>query len=174
MVKKTIAIQETNVEIQNKQDSLNLQQFTLRVRVALRDVLKEISVEKADSSDLFGAVRQLSTNHFVVDINEELYPYYLETLLKREFYNRGLEENFQYGIYDCFSDSIVYTNAIVYNKSLDPTVKSGYIEMDSTSQGKLPKLKWKNDGHYFTVFFQILSTKKLKQRTTFLVLLFIS
>ncbi len=161
-LRKTIDIQETNVEIQNKEDSLNLEQFTLQVRVALRDVLEEIAVVKADSSDLFGAVRQLSTNHFVVDINEELYPYYLETLLKREFYNRGLQEDFQYGIYDCFSDSIVYSNAILYTKSTDPAIQGGYVESDSLTEGMLPKLAWKKDGHYFTVFFPNIVNQKIE------------
>jgi two-component system phosphate regulon sensor histidine kinase PhoR len=165
-MKKTLAIQETNIEIQNKEDSLNLEQFSQQVRVALRKVLDEISTQKADSSDLYGAVRQLRGNHFVVDINEELYPYYLETLLKREFYDQGLQDDFQYGIYDCFSDSIVYGNLIRYNKSIngakgEKIVVGGYTEVDSAAQGKLPKLSWKKDGHYFTVFFPSIESTKI-------------
>lgn len=161
---KTIAIQETNVEIQNKEDSLNVEQFTQQVRVALRDVLEEISVETSDSSDLYGAVRQLRSNHFVVDINEELYPFYLETLLKREFYNQGLQEDFQYGIYDCFSDSIVYGNLIRYNQLNADNGISGYTQIDSVEQNKLPKLAWKKDGHYFTVFFPQITSQKIESQ----------
>ena len=85
-IKKTVATQEKNVAIQEKEDSLNLKQFSEQVHVALRNVLQEISTSISDSSDLYGAVKQIQTNSFTVDIHEELHPYYLETLLKREFY----------------------------------------------------------------------------------------
>ena len=72
-MRKTIAIQQTNIAIQEKEDSLNLKQFSEQAHIALRNVLEEISSSKSDSSDLYGAVKQIRTNYFVVDINEEIY-----------------------------------------------------------------------------------------------------
>ena len=97
-IKKTIATQERDVAIQEKEDSLMLKQFSEQAHIALRNVLQEISTQFSDSSDLYGAVKQVRTNYFSVDINEELHPYYLETLLKREFYNQSIHQNFQYTI----------------------------------------------------------------------------
>ncbi|MDX1652175.1 MAG: HAMP domain-containing sensor histidine kinase [Brumimicrobium sp.] len=147
-IKRTVKAQQDAVIIQQRQDSLNLRQFEEQVRVALRNVVEEISTHHADSSDLYGAVKQKSTNYFSVDINEDLHPYYLEQLLKRNFYDHDITQNFQYGIYDCFNDSIVYGNLIKFSRD------SLYAPISDTVTGiTSPKLAWKKDGHYFTVFF---------------------
>jgi two-component system phosphate regulon sensor histidine kinase PhoR len=147
-IKRTIKAQQDAVLIQERQDSLNLRQFEEQVRVSLRNVVEEISTHHADSSDLYGAVKQKSTNYFLVDINEDLHPYYLEQLLKRNFYDHSITQNFQYGIYDCFNDSIVYGNLIKFSRD------SLYAPISDTAAGiTSPGLQWKKDGHYFTVFF---------------------
>lgn len=147
-IKRTVKAQQDAVLIQERQDSLNLRQFEEQVRVSLRNVVEEISTHHADSSDLYGAVKQKSTNYFLVDINEDLHPYYLEQLLKRNFYDHNITQNFQYGIYDCFNDSIVYGNLIKFSRD------SLYAPISDTASGiTSPGLEWKKDGHYFTVFF---------------------
>jgi two-component system phosphate regulon sensor histidine kinase PhoR len=157
-MRRTVAIQQTNIAIQEKEDSLNLKQFSEQIHIALRNVLEEISTQRADSSDLYGAVSQIRTNYFTVDINEELHPFYLETLLKREFYDQNIHQDFQYGIYDCFSDSIVFGNLIKF------TEKSGYSPVSDTLVGiTKEKLSWKKDGHYFTVFFPNVISKSIEE-----------
>jgi two-component system, OmpR family, phosphate regulon sensor histidine kinase PhoR len=42
-MEKTIRIQETNIAIQAKADSLNLKEFTQQVEVSLKKVLKQIN-----------------------------------------------------------------------------------------------------------------------------------
>lgn len=157
-MRKTIAIQQTNIAIQEKEDSLNLKQFSEQAHIALRNVLEEISTSKSDSSDLYGAVKQIRTNYFVVDINEELHPFYLETLLKRQFYEQSLNQDFQYGIYDCFSDSIVFGNLIKFSKT------TGYAPASDTVAGiTSAKLPWKTDGHYFTVIFPQVMARTISE-----------
>ncbi len=147
-IRNSEALLARNLAIQEREDSLNLIHFTEQTHIALRNVLEEISTTKADSSDLYGAVKQVRANYFSVDINEELHPYYLENLLKREFYNQSIQQSFQYGIYDCFTDSIVFGNLIKYegNTFLNPSA-------DSVAGVTSPNLVWKKDGHYFTVYF---------------------
>ena len=155
-IRKTISIQQTNIVIQEKEDSLNLLQFSENVNMALRTVLKDISIQKGDSSDLYGAVKQMGRNSFAVDINEELHPFYLETLLKREFYAKNVRQDFQYGIYDCFTDSIVFGNIIKYTgDSIYASTK------DTIPEQTYANLKWKKDGHYFTVLFPGMEEKKI-------------
>ncbi len=67
----------------------------------------------------------------------------LESLLKSEFEQRNIGENFEYGIYDCFTDSIVYGEYISLNE--DPHTHQAKEEA--------PQIKWDKDGHYFGVFF---------------------
>ena len=68
-MRKTIAIQQTNIAIQEKEDSLNLKEFSESAHIALRNVLEEITTLKADSSDLYGAVKQIRTNYLFLNIN---------------------------------------------------------------------------------------------------------
>ena len=147
-IKQTASMQEMNIAIQEKEDSLNIIHFSEQTHIALRNVLTDISTEKADSSDLYGAVKQINPYYFSVDINEELHPYLLENLLKREFYNQNVHQHFQYGIYDCFTDSIVFGNLIRYTEEEQFTQS-----FDSLTTMTSKSMKWKNDGHYFTVYF---------------------
>src|SRR5690554_248920 len=147
-IKRTIRAQKDTVVLQERQDSLNVRQFEESVRVALRNTVEEIGSYHVDSSDLYGAVKQKSSNYFLVDINENLHPYYLEQLLKRNFYDHNITQNFQYGIYDCYNDNIVYGNLIRFTRD------SLYAPTSDTSIGiTSPELTWQRDGHYFTVYF---------------------
>ena len=156
-IRKTVAIQQTSIEIQQREDSLNQLQFSENVNLALRNVLNDISLQKGDSSDLYGAVKEISPTSYTVDISEELHPFYLETLLKREFYAQNIRQDFQYGIYDCFTDSIVFGNLIKY------TGDSVYaVTNDTVPEQTYANLKWKNDGHYFTVVFPAIDDQHLE------------
>lgn len=151
-VNRTIQAQKDTLVILERQDSLNIRQFEESVRVALRHAVEEITTYQVDSSDVYGAVKQQSSNYYLVDINEDLHPYYLEQVLKRTFYLHGIEENYQYGIYDCYNDSIVYGNLIRNASTADSLVRI-------TS----PELLWDKDGHYFTVYFpEIVSQPSLQ------------
>lgn len=159
-INTTTKIQEQSIEIQRKQDSLNQIHFNEQTNIALRNVLDEISTQKRDSSDLYGAVHQIKSNYFSVDINEELHPFYLENLLKREFYEQHILHNFQYGIYDCFTDSIVFGNLIKY----DEITHFESIE-DSTLTHTSEDMQWSKDGHYFTVFFPDIQQKTIFEQS---------
>jgi len=152
LLAKNIEIQETKQAIQQKEDSLNMVHFTEQAHIALRNVLQQLTTMTKDSSDLYGAVNRIRSNYFYVDINEELNPYHLETLLKREFYDQNVHQNFQYGIYDCYTDSIVFGNLIRYDKEQ-------HYETDSSHQITFPEMNWKKDGHYFTVYFPEITDK---------------
>ncbi len=147
-IQKTIDLQNKAKAIQEKRQSLNQKHFTEQVNIALRNVLQQISIDHSDESDLYGAVRQVSMNYFIVDINEELHPFYLETLLKREFYGQNIQTDFRYGIYDCFTDSIAYGDLIEFTLGQSFSSKGGERE-----GFKLQDIHWANDGHYFTVHF---------------------
>lgn len=147
-IRKTIQIQENKKELQLREDSLQSRQFNERVHIALTNVVSEISTLYKDSSDMYGAVKQELSNYFTVAINDTVHPYLLEQLLKREFYAQGVKEDFQYGIYDCFSDSIVYANTILFSEETFFSPES-----DTANRFTSPQIKWDKDGHYFSVVF---------------------
>ncbi len=161
-VRKTIEIQSTSTAIQQKSDSLNLKEFSEQTNLALRNVLNVISNAIEDSSEHYGAIKQLNVNQFKVDIIQELDPYYLETLLKKALYNQNIHEDFTFGIYDCFSNQLTFSKLYKFtDDSLYKLVNNNIIGLDSA------RLKLKNDGHYFTVFFPNVQNK-LPQNTVFL------
>ncbi len=158
-IKNTNSLHETTIAIQEKEDSLNMVHFEEHVRIALRNVLEDISKTKGDSSDLVGAVKKIQDDYYSVDINEELHPFYLENLLKRQFYNQNVQHSFQYGIYDCFNDSIVFGKLIQYTNETD----GGFLASDTINNVTSEAMKWKKDGHYFTVFFPEIVTENNNQ-----------
>ena len=129
------------VALNQAQASQLEKQFNDRVVIALTDVTEQILSINKDSTDLYDAVKQERPNYFAVTINDTLHPYLLEALLRKEFGRRHIEEDFEYGIYDCFTDSIVYGN---------------YVALDTVAGDTMPHStlqKLDKDGHYFGVYF---------------------
>jgi two-component system phosphate regulon sensor histidine kinase PhoR len=74
-------------------------------------------------------------------MNDTLHPDLLQRILAEEFTRNNLSQRFEYGIYDCFTDSIVYGGIVSLDNSTDS------ISTDITG------IKWEQDGHYFGVYF---------------------
>lgn len=127
-------------------------QFNRRVFVAISEVVHTIRVMNNDSAAT-EPVRQVSNNYFVANINDTPQPFLLEDLLKDEFEKSNLYEDFEYGIYDCFTDSILFGSKISFKDGL-VREKADHIH---TIENFEP------DGHYFGVLFPNKSSFILKQ-----------
>jgi two-component system phosphate regulon sensor histidine kinase PhoR len=132
---------DEQVELNREQGAQLEKQFNDRVVMALTDVTERILSITKDPTDLYDAVKQVRPNYFAVSINDTVHPYLLEAMLRKEFSRRNIQEDFEYGIYDCFTDSIVYGNYV----SLDSA------DNDTVAHSELQKLD--KDGHYFGVYF---------------------
>jgi two-component system phosphate regulon sensor histidine kinase PhoR len=108
---------------------------------ALRNVVEEIMLHRNDSTSIYDPVKQLNPKLFKVSINDTLHPYYLESLLKNELAKMEIKLDFEYSIYDCFNDSVVYTN----------TINEGQILVDTENPSA--NISWERDAHYFSVYF---------------------
>ncbi|NND77743.1 MAG: HAMP domain-containing histidine kinase [Flavobacteriales bacterium] len=126
----------------NKTYRIQDKQFNDRVIVALNDVAEEIKILGNDSSQTFYPVEQQTSNSFIVQMNDTLHPALLERLLKEHFSKSNLTEEFEYGIYDCFSNEMVYGGTV-----------SIADEVSIDEAEKLSQVKWDKDGHYFGVLF---------------------
>ena len=136
----------------DKAFDLREREFNDRVNIALRSVAEEIMELNKDSSDV-PPVRQLSSNYFIVSTNDTLHPYLLESLLDAEFRSRNLKTNFEYSIYDCFTDSLVFGGAVTLSE--EPTI--------SAEPRVIPK--WERDSHYFGVYFPDKDNYLISQMT---------
>ncbi|MFN0030818.1 MAG: sensor histidine kinase [Flavobacteriales bacterium] len=132
--------------------NLQEQQFNKRVFVALSDVVLQIRIMNKDSA-LTEPVKQVANNYFIANINDTPPPYLLEDLLKDQFRDADLLDDFEYGIYDCFTDSIVFGSRISFDTG-----------KERTHAQQIHNLKeFQPDGHYFGVFFPTKTTIILKQ-----------
>lgn len=178
-IKKNIEFQQTNVSIQNRQDSLSRVQFGDQVTIALKNVADEIQRINQQPGDLYGNVKQLTTNYFTVELQDTLHPFLLELLLKHEFYDHNIKEDFQYGIYDCFSDSIVYGDYIQFEGDSTFTNQN---RKDDLKMSKELQIKLNSDLHYFSVVFpkiENITVEKLPNDVTpwyylFAIILFVT
>lgn len=145
-IKRAVHAQNKTEVLLKQQDSLYMREFDKSVRISLRSAIEEIQMCDSAVEIDYGAVREQSPNFFLVNVNEQLDPYYLEKLLERTFDANNVHQTFQYTIYDCFKDSLTHGALIQYSK--DSLYKRANISPFST-----PKIKKSIDGHYFTVFF---------------------
>jgi two-component system phosphate regulon sensor histidine kinase PhoR len=139
---KAFQVQKTQLGLRNEQGEADEKRFNDRVVIALSSVAEEILSINDDPTELFQVVKQIKPNFFTVAINDTVHPYLLESMLIREFGRRNIEEDFEYGIYDCFNDSIVYGNFVDYN-----------VDSTAIKKANPPEIKLDKDGHYFSVFF---------------------
>ncbi len=117
--------------------------FEGTVSSALTNVVHTIQKHAGDSTMLQEPVTQIDNNFFRVRTQDTLHPYYLKSLLKAEFMNTDIREDFKFNIYDCFNDTIVYHEVIEFSSDADQDLN---IEM--------PAVSWdEDDGHYFSVYF---------------------
>lgn len=94
--------------------NLQEQEFNDKVQIALLNVAKDL--EKIGSQlPSQGLISQISTNYYVVNINDIINANTLEFYLRNQLEAIGLAEDFEYGIYDCSSNKMVYGNYISYD-----------------------------------------------------------
>jgi len=122
--------------------SIEERQFNERVHVALTNVVSEIQSMNEDSAVIYEPVKQITSNYFLAATNDTLHPYLLESLLKQEFQDRNLNLSFEYVVYDCFTDSIVFGDFV----DLEAEAKSLVYRTSDRE-------KWEKRSHYFGVYF---------------------
>ena len=91
---------------------LKEKEFHQTVAIALRRVAEDISQLNEGVLPAQGLIRQLSSNYYVVNIENTIDAAALEYYLQRELEAASLNIDFEYGIYDCATDGMVYGNYI--------------------------------------------------------------
>ena len=166
-IHNTRQLQQEYIDIQQREDSLNLREFAQQARAGLRNVLISIN-QNEDPSAVYGAIKQISYQHYTVDVSDEIQPFYLETLLKKEFYLQDIQQDFLFGIYDCFTDSIALSGLYTFDRD------SIYAKKAQPIKGITPEsLNLTKDGHYFTVYFPNLKLDQIQAASSFSPLIYL-
>lgn len=140
---KEVKIQDNLLEIQKKNIEIKKDQFNNQVTLALVNVRDELlSLNKEASGLYLEPVKQMNPSYFVVSFYDTLNPQLLKNLLVEKFEEYHIHEVFEYGIYDCFTDSIIFDRYIDLSSAKSTTDKSP-VQLE----------KWDHDGHYFGVYF---------------------
>lgn len=87
-------------------------QFNQTVHIALRHVAERMSAFNQTVLPNENPVNQLSSNYFVVNLNSVIDANILEFYLRSEFDKHHINTDWEYAIYDCHNDKMVYGNYI--------------------------------------------------------------
>ncbi|MCU0450141.1 MAG: HAMP domain-containing histidine kinase [Bernardetiaceae bacterium] len=82
------------------------------IYVALQRVAQQIAAYNQSVLPVQGVVNQVSSDYFIVNVNTVIDVSVLEHYLRREFGGQGIQLDFEYGIYDCGTDKMVYGNYV--------------------------------------------------------------
>jgi two-component system, OmpR family, phosphate regulon sensor histidine kinase PhoR len=91
--------------------------FETKARVALLEVAKRLYQDDKLEMPELNPVKEISEDHYVVNINKEFSANVLEFYLKSELAKFGFITDFEYAIYDCVTDAMVYGGQVSFNNS---------------------------------------------------------
>lgn len=123
--------------------SLKEQEFHEKVNIALLNVAKEFE-KLGRNLPKYDLITQVKPNYYVVNLNDNINANNLEFFLRREMQDVGLNEDFQYGIYNCQNKNMVWGELISYDPNADTT---------NVKKEGLPVYDDQNLEYYFGITF---------------------
>lgn len=117
------------------------QQFDHSVQMALNNVVEGLCQIEGNDIPLNNPIDRISNNYYIVRTKNRINLESLEYLLKAELEKRAVTQDFEYGLYDCESDRMVYGD-IVHLSSNPPVKKKSSL---------FPELE--GEAYYFGIYF---------------------
>ena len=121
--------------------SLKERQLNQSIQIALRNVAEILSEYNNTVLPYENVVYQYSSNYYLVNVNDIIDAELLEYYLIKELNKININIDFEYGIYDCYTDEMVYGN---------------YINLSDNNQVQKTKKnlpKYDKYVYYFGVYF---------------------
>jgi len=136
---------------------LKEKQFNQRVSIALFNVANRLAEFNGSQSPDLSPVMQVSSSYFIVDVNEPFDPLVLEHFLTSELSGSNINIDFEYAMYDCETDRMLYGKYISYadGKTGEPN------EMKFSKADDL--------AYYFGVFFPTKPTYILQSMNLWII-----
>lgn len=116
-------------------------EFNKSLYIALNQSLKGVLLYNNTTTIPVEPIKKLEHNYYAVMVNDQINADVLEYYLKTEFQKLNIRQSFEYRIFDCANEQLMY---------------GGYVEGDNHFDKEiinrnLPVLK--SDNYYFTVYF---------------------
>lgn len=120
--------------------NLEEKKFSQKTHIALLEVVKKLYQGTNSELPSENPIKKIANDYYIVNVDNDFEPNILEYYLKSEFIKFNITTDFEYAMYNCQSDEMVYGNYIsLTDKS--PTKKTVYFP------------KHKNFVYYFAIRF---------------------
>jgi two-component system phosphate regulon sensor histidine kinase PhoR len=95
-------------------EAFNLEEkkFSQKTHIALLEVTKKLYQGTSHELPAENPVKKISNDYYVVNIDNDFEPEVLEFYLKSEFKKMNITTDFEYAMYNCQSDEMVYGNYV--------------------------------------------------------------
>ncbi len=137
--------------------SIEDKKFSQKVHIALLEVTKNLYEGINHELPAENPVKKIANDYYIVNIDNDFQPEILEFYLKTEFAKANITTDFEYAVYNCFSDEMMYGNYVSNNKK-------------SIEKSKVYFPKHKNLVYYFAIRFPN-QTNYLMQSLSFWMIL---
>lgn len=117
------------------------QEFNRSLNIALTQTLKGILLYNNSNVLPIDPIKKLDHNYYAIMVNDQINADVLEHYLRNEFDKLNIHQSFEYRIFDCKNEQLVYGGY----------VEGKYSENVEAVKRNLPV--WKPDNYYFTVYF---------------------
>jgi two-component system, OmpR family, phosphate regulon sensor histidine kinase PhoR len=118
---------------------LQEKQFNHKVKIALSNAGYKLRLIQHESISTIHPVKQISKDQFIVQIQDIINPVAIDSILQQEFHDLEMDLPYKIGIYDCFTDSVVYS--------------LGGSKLQETVTAKEYGVDWNLDSYNFGVVF---------------------
>lgn len=86
-------------------------QLNHKVKIALTNAGYKLRLIHHSSIDKIHLVKQISDESFIVEIQDIVNPSQIDSLLQEEFEDLEVNRDYKIAIYDCFTDSVLYSHS---------------------------------------------------------------
>ncbi|WP_333693322.1 sensor histidine kinase [Flavobacterium sp.] len=108
----------------NKAYSFEKKEFEEKIHFALQDVVKRIYRDNKTDLNITNQVKKITDDYYIVNIEDVFEHEILEYYLKSEFSKVKLEMDYEYAIYDCATDEMIYGSYISQKKEPQKTCEN--------------------------------------------------
>ena len=100
---------------------LEQKKFSQRVHIALLEVVKKLYLGTNSELPNENPIQKIANDYYIVNVENDFKPEILEFYLKQEFTKFNILTDFEYAMYNCRSDEMVYGNYISFEEKKSKT-----------------------------------------------------
>ncbi|MEO6404117.1 MAG: HAMP domain-containing sensor histidine kinase [Ferruginibacter sp.] len=101
--------------------------FSQNIQVSLLEVAREINAYYGYALPHVNPIEKISEDYYIVNLRNDFEASVLELLLINKFKAKGIHINFEYAIYDCNTDAMIYGSYVRLDKSVAKKAPATYF-----------------------------------------------